>query len=776
MINPLLLWFLPLVLVPVLMHLITLYRLRTVELSTFRFLMESYVQQRRRVKLLEYLLMILRTLFVLLIILTLARPVIDQFAGLFGSETGRDVMIVVDASSSMALNTDGTSSLDRAKSTGRTIMGMLGETDYVTILRAGHQPEQVASGFASKTESMVGKLEEIEPDLTAADLPAALGEALGAVRHGPRIVYMLTDGQRRSWSQLADHPVLKKVEDNTQLVVMNVGSSEPVGNLAVVGDPPRSLRPVVGLPTLLTATIGASDDAEPTDTRLSVMIDDEQVTQIPVSLQPGERITRPITIVPKRAGVLRGRFELPDDKFPDDDQYLFSLNVQEHINVLLLTGDTNRKGAESPALFIRSALRAPLLARGAVDAEEQRIAESLKVNALDERQLNEKHLAVADVVIAADLKLDKRRAQMLREYVREGGGLLMMTGPRFDVKDANRYLLRDEKVDDEQTPDIWYEEPTGDPEDEATFVPVSDIDYNHPVLSAFDDDDEQTEFFGTARLYRYLPISITRDNIRTLMRLPDRRAALAELQHGDGRMMLAGFAATPEFSNLPLKPEFVPLLLRSVAHLRRDEPVQAVQAVRPYEPAPIRLAGAWAEASVQVTSPDGKLDTIDMHRNDRVMIGAMKDSNRKGYYTFTVQPPAEGPGDLTTQRRGFTVNLDVDDAGFEPIDEDQLRQIFAPHELTYLAGSPDDPVLAEQLTQRHEIWRTLIWIMFAIIAAEFLLSTLKPAGGRPGGISGSIRRVAEKLGAKPNTPTPLSQRARHEPAKPTKPKRPMERI
>ena len=49
MLNPLLLWFLPLALVPVLLHLVTLYRLRTVELSTFRFLMDSYTRQRRQI-------------------------------------------------------------------------------------------------------------------------------------------------------------------------------------------------------------------------------------------------------------------------------------------------------------------------------------------------------------------------------------------------------------------------------------------------------------------------------------------------------------------------------------------------------------------------------------------------------------------------------------------------------------------------------------------------------------------------------------------------------
>ena len=40
-------WMVPLAAIPVLLHLLTLHRLRTVELSTFRFLFDSYIQQRR---------------------------------------------------------------------------------------------------------------------------------------------------------------------------------------------------------------------------------------------------------------------------------------------------------------------------------------------------------------------------------------------------------------------------------------------------------------------------------------------------------------------------------------------------------------------------------------------------------------------------------------------------------------------------------------------------------------------------------------------------------
>ncbi|MBI1367718.1 MAG: VWA domain-containing protein [Planctomycetes bacterium] len=762
MINPLLLWFLPVALVPIALHLITLYRLRTVELSTYRFLMESYVQQRRRVKLLEYLLMLLRTLFVLLIVLTMARPVVDRFASLFGSQAGRDVMLVIDSGATMGLRTGGTTALERAKAVAKTVINQLGPGDHVTLIRAAHKPDVVVSAYASKPLPMLEALDAIKTDLTPADVPAAIGEALAQPPHGPRIVYVISDAQKRAWSVLREHPVLRKIDDETRLVVMNVGASEPVANLAVVGDPPRAGRPVVGLPVMLTATVAAGRTNGPVDARLAVVLDDQQVSQVDLNLQPGQKLTRAITIVPTHAGIVRGRFELPPDAFTDDDRYLFTLNVEPQINVLLITAATNVSGESDPKLYIRAALRAPLLARdtgGTSGNEEQRIAESLALTQINENQINDPQLANADVVIMADVSMDANRGRMLRKYVEDGGGLFVFAGPHVVGADYSKHLITTETISGSTTP-LWFDAPVGDPDNEATFVPIATLDLHHPVLSAFESREDKNEFFGTVRLYRYFPIAMSggqNTSTTMLMRLADRRGAMAEMSIGRGRVMLAGFAATPDWSNLPLKPEFVPLLLRSVAHLRRDAQIRAVDAVRPHEPAPIQLADRWANASVQVVGPDDRPQALDMQRSDDRMVGALMSTDRKGYYTFSIQPPRDAPGQMKTEQRGFAVNLDMEDAGFEPMNEANLRAIFEPHKLVYLAGSPDDPVLTAQLTERKEIWRALIWTMFAVIGLEFLLSTLKPTsatGSTGGGMGSAVRRFAERLGARSNVAPP----------------------
>ncbi|HVK08132.1 MAG TPA: BatA domain-containing protein, partial [Gemmataceae bacterium] len=65
-------------LIPVVLHLFARQRLRTVELPTFRFLLDSYVRQRRRTRLYDWLVAALRVMCVLGLVAVIARPVTDR--------------------------------------------------------------------------------------------------------------------------------------------------------------------------------------------------------------------------------------------------------------------------------------------------------------------------------------------------------------------------------------------------------------------------------------------------------------------------------------------------------------------------------------------------------------------------------------------------------------------------------------------------------------------------------------------------------------------------
>src|SRR5437667_12317525 len=98
--HPALLWLLPLAALPILLHLLTLHRLKTVELSTFRFLFDSYVQQRRKMQFLEALLAMLRTLFLLGLVMVfagwVAKPLESWSVWFRSGGSRRGVVLLVD--------------------------------------------------------------------------------------------------------------------------------------------------------------------------------------------------------------------------------------------------------------------------------------------------------------------------------------------------------------------------------------------------------------------------------------------------------------------------------------------------------------------------------------------------------------------------------------------------------------------------------------------------------------------------------------------------------
>ena len=76
------LWFLPLASIPILIHVFNKLNIQTVEFSSIRFLKLIESDSINNLKLLQLLLLIIRTLIILFIILMLARPTVK---GLFSN-------------------------------------------------------------------------------------------------------------------------------------------------------------------------------------------------------------------------------------------------------------------------------------------------------------------------------------------------------------------------------------------------------------------------------------------------------------------------------------------------------------------------------------------------------------------------------------------------------------------------------------------------------------------------------------------------------------------
>ena len=309
-------YFLPLVAVPILLHLLTLHRLKTVELSTFRFLFDSYVQQRRRMKFLEALIAFLRTLFLLILVLLICRPVVKHWSAMFGgSQTGRDVVLLIDGSASMNAVTEGITSLERAKRAAIAVTDRLSVDDRVTVIRVAAKPEEVCNRFSSDAEAIRNEIESLQATPSRGNLFAAFSQLFGpeSRRLNEPAIYLFSDLQSTGWDEFIDGTSTELIPPDTELTVVNVGSNQEFANVAVVGQSPEDQRAIAGLPIKLNPRVTNYSETESRDIPVSIFIEDKEIASairfIHSHLNQNLHVDDVVRIVPLSRRALYARFK-----------------------------------------------------------------------------------------------------------------------------------------------------------------------------------------------------------------------------------------------------------------------------------------------------------------------------------------------------------------------------------------------------------------------------------------------------------------------------------
>jgi hypothetical protein len=518
----LVLWFLPLAVVPILLHLLTLHRLKTVELSTFRFLFDSYIQQRRKMQFLEALLAILRTLFLIFLVFLFCRPVIKNWDKLFGSagggSGGRDVVLLMDCSASMNARTAGTAAFDRAKQAALQVVERLDKDDRLTLIRVGARPEELFSRYTTDAKGIQDQIEGLKTTSSRANLFNALLHVFGpdATRRGNPLIYLFTDCQSSGWKEIRNQGLERLVPTGTPFYVVNVGSNETVANVAVVGDAPRRNRTVAGLPFTLRARVVNYSKTDKAEVTLNVYLDEKEIARTPLSLKPGETVVRKFNHTPREPGIHKGRFEITTrqpDRFPDDDRFLFTLSVEPKIKAVLVNGNAAADPFENEGRYLLTALttspdepdaKKPALLEGTED-----FLRSLDVKDVPESALNAETLKGASVVLLANCgALNVQQYAWLREFVNAGGGLIILPGDRVNPQMYNTQFFPVPGPQGETLTAATLGPAEGDPEKAETFEEFAAFDFSHPALQVFDNPDPDARHFKTVHVYKRYKIEM----------------------------------------------------------------------------------------------------------------------------------------------------------------------------------------------------------------------------------------------------------------------------
>ncbi len=551
--NPMLLWALPLCAVPIVIHLLNRRRFQVKQWAAMEYLLNAMKRNRKRMRMEQWLVLLLRVLAVLFLVFLVARPA-PQGGSLLGTVTHH--VVVVDASASMQQRSGSTRLFDRAQERVRELAEKLADTrggdlfSIVLTTRPG-QPDLWSQRIGPDLGRRVG---ELLKEQRCSDGATDLGAAFAAVRaratelaESSRTEYYVVGDQRvHDWLTEDEKP---RPALAAQLAAMDGESehltSSPVGgretaNLAVASVRRLDRLAVAGVPVALAVDVvnRGADPSEPTE--VAVEVDGEGRVVRPVeALSPGQRTTIVVSHTFHAAGAHRVDVQLPaSDTFPLDDRRTLALDVRERSRVLLVDGEPGDGDDGGETYFVSTALDPGGEAQSGIE-----------VQVIGDDAIRDTDLAPFDLVMLCNVASPATAdVEKLEQFASGGGGVVVFAGGLVDpVRYAER-LYRDGKG----LLPAAYGEQGGDPDrPEPLFLARPD----HPVAARFPELLERL-LAGAVRMKRWLPLVERADGgAAAVIRVRDGDgsvvAATKPFGSGGGEVVQFGFTADKQWSNWP---------------------------------------------------------------------------------------------------------------------------------------------------------------------------------------------------------------------------------
>jgi hypothetical protein len=195
--QPFILLGLPLVLVPVIIHLLNRLRHRPKPWAAMRFLLSATRSSTSHSKLRQFLILLCRVLVVAMLLLFLARPLAGGWVGWALSPAPDAIVVLLDRSASMETQTGGSAKREQAlKLLAQAARPYDGTSHLILIDSATRAPQEIAKADSLAQLSVTG------PTDTAADLPAMLRAAFDWLvdnHAGTAEIWIASDDQRSNW-------------------------------------------------------------------------------------------------------------------------------------------------------------------------------------------------------------------------------------------------------------------------------------------------------------------------------------------------------------------------------------------------------------------------------------------------------------------------------------------------------------------------------------------------------------------------------------------------
>jgi len=721
---------LPLIAVPLLIHLINLRRQNKIRWAAMQFLLQSERQNRRWILFKQWLLLATRMAAIALLVLLLSHVVVrNEWLRLLGSGTTHHV-VLVDDSYSTGDRWESTSALAEAKRAVQAIVEQAHQqssSQLVTLLRfseaarlsAGAQPEVFAEAidddFRSNLEAIVAGWQPSQTDVGPVDALKAIPRLPLAGDDQTVILYVVSDFRTRQFGSASE--VRERLEemkpDIAQIhLVRSVRETRP--NLAITKLEPEAGVRAAGVETWMNVTVANYDDAPARSVLVQLEQDGDALPSLSLDDIPaGKEVTKKFRVQFAGTGAHSLTATLEPDAVEIDNRRFFACDLPAARPVLIVDGSPDQRGARQLTLALDPG--------GNTHTGWRPHVEPVSYLARTEDLGPQAAIVLMDV---ATLKDDELAA--LEKYVDSGGGVAWFVGSMTNRDFYNERLYRDGKglfpvpltlptqlMDSrhESTPDV-------DVTDHSLFralagtrngfLPLVMVDYYFAVPEDWKaPEDGETSVLAKLRNDAPLVVEKKFGKGRVV-------AQLTKLSTGD----------TPlgRWTNWSLNPVFPVLANELVAYLSAGQPNSSLRLVGDdlvvrvpqdkFDPAMRFILPSDTASGSATTRPELPVDAT---KENGELVGTLENVAASGNYEVQLQP-LEG----TPERRAYAFNVPVGEGDLHVTSREELSRGLAGVE--YQLHDAADMSIDRQQLAGMQLGDTLLGVLIAMLLAEQVLA------------------------------------------------------
>ncbi|MDB5147016.1 MAG: N-terminal double-transrane protein [Mucilaginibacter sp.] len=663
--------------IPVLIHLFNFRRYQKVYFSNVQFLKEIQEQQSSRRNLKERLILAARLLALTFLVLAFARP---YFSKNNNTNAGaqRTISIFLDNSYSMqTLNREG-SLLDEAKRGAKEIASAYSMNDRFQLL---------TQDFEGKHQRLLSHdefndaVDEVKISPRSRSLQQIIDRQQNLLSMQPgvsRSIDIISDFQKSISNGKAlkidtgIHISLVQLSANTQANV----TVDSVWLLSAIHRPGETEKLVVKLHNY------AGENSTKIPLKLTINGEKKALGGYIINAHATQNDT--LAFSGLKAGWQHGEISLQDNPVTFDNQFYFSFNVKQQMQVLLIDD-----GMPNPYLK-------------AVFATDQ----FFNVNRVPAGNVDYAGLGAYPLIVLSDVKsVAAGLAQQLKTYISKGGTLIVFPAGDADLASYRSFL-----------------QPLGAAYPEKLLtenIKVSALNLQNPVFkNIFEDFPKNPDLPVVKKYYQFGSSS---GGNESLMQLPGGQFFWTGYNNGKGKIYIAAVPLNEDFSNLPRHALFVPIIFRIALLSGHDQPLfYTLGRDETFETMPIQTSEKQLLKLVK-----GKQNIIpDVKQQEGSTLLFVSDQLQEtGVYELKKQ-------DSIVSVMAFNDNRSESDLSYYTPAE--LDKILPDKGNVIQANKGSVKDIVSQTDFGVQLWKLCIILALIFLAAEILLTRYIPIVNKPG--------------------------------------------